>query len=261
MNTEPLTSTAVQMQPYISTPEKVPTIGPLVRAFEQGRFTADCGEYTVGVETEHNDTGHGMDYSNQMIVTHNGTTIYDSGMQLWRNGCPGSSDIPENCYGSPGLLMEEDKLLLGFRDGNGLVTISEISDKSFRIRESSNPKEIAHRLEKNATAIVSIETLRAHFMKSLSQKWRTSGIFDYAGGKAVLVFHNGHPTDIVWDYVEVLLFRDEKAYISNQIPTGLKWRCKFQDTTVDKWTVKDATIFLRLCSGGCVDLNFHLVVL
>lgn len=253
----------VKITPYNSgSQQSIPVIPATVQSFIDGGFTASCSGYAIKVESDSRDTGHGMDYLNQLLVTKDDKVVYDSGMLLWRNGRPCSDDCYYNRFSQVGLKADGEKMLLGIKDGEGKILIHELQNSGRRLLEVSNVKEIEEAVAASKIQITDLNSFKGHFSKGKDHKWRFSSYsFDCVFGPTALVYHNGHTTDVVWDFIQLLVFHDGKPYVSNQIWTNLEWHGKFTDSTLVKRVIDGNCFEITLSSGYHKNSRAHPVTL
>jgi len=194
----------------------------------------------VEVKTEHRDTvGHGMDYLNQVVVTKGGQTIYDSEMQLWRNGRPNMQDHPELHIVKVGIKIESGSVLLAVATGKGMIEIDKIENGKRHYVQRFNKAE-ADRAEesKKFNDLTDLPQLRGHFRKNKNQVYPYSpwtvgnSDFECELGRGFLAYHNGHPSDTVWDYGVAVVVHGDTVYVSDLFGIGLEHHGKFTTSTV-----------------------------
>jgi hypothetical protein len=259
----------VKLSPYNSGPQKeIPAIPAVVQSFIAGEFSPSCSGHDVKIESDSFNTGHGMDYLNQLIVKNGRSVVYDSGMLLWRNGRPGCRDSYENCFRKVGLKADGDKILLGVEDGNGRVSIYELTARGRRFIEASEVHEIEEAVEAAKIQVTDLASFKKHFEKGKDSYWSFSNHkFDCEFGPAALVYHNDHPTDVVWDFIQILVMHEGKPYISDMVQTSLEWHGKFTNSVFVERKVEGNRFEITLSSGyhknaygHPVTLSFELVL-
>src|SRR3989338_4095317 len=70
----------VTLRPYV-TETKTEAMSPFVKRYLDGEFAEKAGAFSVRVENDHRDTGHGLDYLNNLIIEESGKTVFETG---WR---------------------------------------------------------------------------------------------------------------------------------------------------------------------------------
>lgn len=220
----------------------------LVKMFMDREFVTECDGHTVRVEDNHDNTGHGMTYLNRLIVCKGDEVVYDSGMLEWRTGLPGHEDSAHNRFINPSLKRVGEELLLGVLLGNQTVEIYALQNKTTRLKESFDVGKAEKFARTSAVEILGIEALKK-CVEIEGLYYQIGNVFQCDLGPVFLAYHNGHPTDVVWDYIVAYLFRDGRAYVSSRIPTQLRWHDKFTDSTVLEKKVEGNSVAIRLSSG------------
>ncbi len=225
----------------------IPTIPALVQSFIDGQFSSECSGFTAKVETDMHDTGHGMDYLNQLTVTKGEEFVYDSGMLKWRNGLPGSTDRRELHFCNVGLRIDGETLLMGVENGCSAILIYELKDGQKWRKESCDIGEVRRATEAAKIVPIDMPSLRKAFGNDIDSYWTVGSVdFETDFGPGFMVYHNGHSTDEVWDFIQVLVLHKGKPYISDRVITGLTWHGKF--TTCG--------VIDRKVNGSHIDVTF-----
>ena len=149
----------VTLKPYRQ-PGSAPVMPPLVKMYMDGQFAAQCDGHTVVVETDSQNTGHGMTYLNRLLVRKGDEVIYDTGMMEWRTGLPGHNDSPKNRFINPGMKRVGDDLLLGVMLGTQEVCIYTVTDRLGPQKERFDVGKAEKSAETGAVEIVDIAALQ-----------------------------------------------------------------------------------------------------
>lgn len=261
----------LKLRPY---EVKVPDVEPVpeqVAEFLRDEFgpsihggeSMTAGSYKVEILNGRYNTGHGMDYSNELRITKKGRVVYTSGMLKWRNGLPGGYDNPGASFSKVAVKDVGDHILLAIRSGDdvvriqkpragGLITLEQYDVGANKKAEASSTRDLS-----------TLDGFRDHYKDNLpyeSYKWYGGNKDqEFALGNGRLLFLNGHPTDIVFREAHVLVIHNGKPY-HGIIRLGHRWERKYQDSKVVSISIEGNVLEMSTYSGNCVDTKVELII-
>jgi len=261
----------LKLRPY---EVKVPDVEPVpeqVAEFLRGEFgpsvgrgcSMKAGKFKIEILDKHHDTGHGMDYSNELRITKGGKIVYTSGMLKWRNGLPGGYDNMGAAFSAVAVKGAGDHIILAIRSGDDVVKIQEFRSGQLVTLERYDVGANKKAESSSTRDLATLEGFRGHYKDNLpyehykwygGQKER-----EFSLGKGLILFLNGHPTDIVFSEAHVLVIHNGRPYYG-VIWLGHRWERKYQNSKIVSVSIEGNVLEVVTYSGNRVHTKIELTI-